>query len=181
MRQGWPLLVIFCSLSLAACAGTANLKESVPAASALDFLDKQKVELQACLERFNGTKIDRRGDAVVVTILCDTLFESGCERIKPGACSAIDSVADVIKKYPKTKINVDAHTDCIRSEEENLALSELQAWTIKKAMVDRDVAASRITARGWGESRPAASNATEAGRQANRRIMITIKLTPNQS
>jgi outer membrane protein OmpA-like peptidoglycan-associated protein len=181
MRQGWPLLVIFCSLSLAACAGTINPKEDLPAVSALDFLDKQKVELQTCLERFNGTKIDRRGDSVVVTILCGTLFESDSERIKPAACSEIDSVADVIRKYPKTKINVDAHTDCIRSEEENLALSELQAWTIKKAMADRNVAASRITARGWGESRPAASNATEAGRQANRRITITIKLTPNQS
>jgi outer membrane protein OmpA-like peptidoglycan-associated protein len=179
MRQGWPLLVIFCSLCLAACAGTTNPKERVPAALELDFLDKQKVELQACLERFDGTKIERRGDAVVITILCDTLFESCSERIKPAACPEIDSVAEVIKKYPKTKINVDVHTDCIRSEEENLALSELQAWTVKKAMADRDVAASRITARGWGESRPAASNATEAGRQANRRI--TIKLTPNQS
>jgi outer membrane protein OmpA-like peptidoglycan-associated protein len=85
----------------------------------------------------------------------------------------------VVKKYPKTIISVDVHTDCVRSEEENLALSELQAWTLKKALVDRGVAASRITARGWGESKPAASNATEEGRQANRRI--TIKLALNQS
>jgi outer membrane protein OmpA-like peptidoglycan-associated protein len=179
MRQGWPLLVIFCSFSLAACAGTANLKERAPAASELDYSDKQKVELQACLGRFGGTKIERRGDVVVVTILCDTLFESDSERIKPATCSAIDSVADVIKKYPKTKINVDVHTDCVRSEEANLALSELQAWTIKKAMTDRGVPAPRVTARGWGESKPAASNATDEGRQANRRI--TVKLTPDQS
>jgi outer membrane protein OmpA-like peptidoglycan-associated protein len=87
-------------------------------------------------------------------------------------------VTEVAKKYPKTHINVDTHTDCIRSEEENLALSELQAWTIKKAMVDKGVEASRVTARGWGESKPRASNATEEGRQTNRRI--SIKLSPSQ-
>ncbi len=177
MRQGWPLLVIFCSLSLAACAGTANLNErSVPAAADLDYLDRQKVELQACLDRFAGTSIERRESAVFVTIPCDTLFESNSDRTNPAACLQIDSVAEVVKKYPKTNINVDVYTDCVRSEEENLALSDLQAWTIKKALVDRGVAASRVTARGWGESKPAASNATEAGRQANRRI--TIKLAP---
>ncbi len=88
-------------------------------------------------------------------------------------------MADVVRKYPETSIVVDAHTDCIRSEEENLALSELQAWTIKKALVDRGVAPSRIKARGWGESKPVASNATEEGRRLNRRI--TINLAPNRS
>jgi outer membrane protein OmpA-like peptidoglycan-associated protein len=150
----------------------------VPAVE-LDYLDRQKVELQACLQRFDGTRIERRGEAVVVTIPCDNFFESECERVKPAVCAEIDSVAEVVKKYPKTKITVDVHTDCVRSEEENLALSELQAWTIKKAMADRGVAASRVTARGWGESRPAASNATEEGRQENRRI--TVRLTPDQS
>jgi outer membrane protein OmpA-like peptidoglycan-associated protein len=153
------------------------MKERAPAASELDYSDKQKVELQACLARFDGTKVERRGNAVVIIMLCDTFFESGSERINPAANPEIESVADVVKKYSETKINVDVHTDCIRSEEENLALSELQAWTIKKAMADRGVAASRVTARGWGESKPAASNATEAGRQANRRIAIT--LAPN--
>jgi outer membrane protein OmpA-like peptidoglycan-associated protein len=176
MRKGWPLLVLFFAFGLGACAGTSTPKQSVPAVE-LDYQDRQKVELQACLERYDGVKVERRGDAVVLTIPCDTLFECDSERVKSAACSEIDSVADVLKKYPETKINVDAHTDCIRSEEENLVLSELQAWTIKKAMTERGVPASRVTARGWGESRPAASNATEAGRQANRRI--TVKLTPN--
>jgi outer membrane protein OmpA-like peptidoglycan-associated protein len=179
MRRTWPLLVIFCSLGLAACAGSTNLKEHVPAAAELDYLDKQKVELQTCLEHFNVTKIERRENAVLITIPCDTLFESAYDRLKPTAPSEIDCLTEVAKKYPKTHINVDAHTDCIRSEEENLALSELQAWTIKKAMVDKGVETSRITARGWGESKPVATNATEEGRLANRRIVI--KLSSNQS
>ncbi len=180
MRRGWPLLMVFCSFTLAACARTNNLSErSVPAASQLDYLDRQKVELQSCLGGFDGTQIDRGKSGVCITIGCDSFFESNSERIRPATCKEIDTVAEVVKKYPETSIKVDVHTDCIRSEEENLALSELQAWTIKKALVDKGVAPSRVTARGWGESKPVASNATEAGRRANRRITIT--LAPSKS
>ncbi len=180
MRLGRPLFAIFCSLSLAACVSTANLSDrNAPAASQLDYLDRQKVELQSCLGRFEGTQIERSESCVLITIRCDALFERDPSRINPATCQEIDIVADVVKKYPETNIKVDAYTDCICSEEENLAVSELQAWTIKKALVDRGVEASRVTARGWGESKPAASNATEAGRQANRRV--TIKVAPNQS
>ncbi len=180
MRRGWSLLVIFCTLTVTACAGTSNRGEPLaPIVSELDCLDKEKVELQACLGRFDGTAIERRESAVFITILSDTLFESDSDRIKPAICPEIDIVADVVKKYPQTDVVVVAHTDCIRSEEENLALSELQAWILKKALVERGVATSRVKARGWGEAKPVASNATEAGRHINRRV--TIKLTPNQS
>ena len=180
MRRAWPLWVVLCSFMLAACAGMNNAHEqSCPPVCGLDYLDRQKVELQSCLGRFEGTRIDRQESSVCVTIGCDLLFESNSERIKPATSPEIDTVAEVVKKFPETNIKVDVHTDCIRSEEENLALSELQAWVIKKVMVDEGVAASRITARGWGESKPAASNATEAGRKANRRVTIT--LAPKQS
>ncbi len=173
--------MIFCSLSLASCACTSNPGQRIapPLASELDYPDRQKVELQACLGRFDGTQIERRENNVFLTIQSDTLFETDSDRIQPCTCPEIDVVADVVRKYPETSIVVDAHTDCIRSEEENLALSELQAWTIKKALVDRGVAPSRIKARGWGESKPVASNATEEGRRLNRRI--TINLAPNRS
>ncbi len=180
MRQGWPLLVIFCSIILAAC-GTTNLsKTCVPAACKLDYLDMQKVELQSCLRPFEGTEVERRESCVYITIGCDTLFKSTSDRIEPATEMEIGTVAEVVKKYPETKIRVEAHTDCVLSEEKNLALSELQAWTIKKALVDKGVAPSRVTARGWGESKPLASNATEEGRKVNRRVTI-ILTAPNQS
>jgi outer membrane protein OmpA-like peptidoglycan-associated protein len=165
---------------MAACASTSNRGEpTAPVASELDYLDRQKVELQACLGRFDGTQIERRESAVYITILSDTLFESNSDSIKPAICPEIDIVADVVNKYPQTDIVVDAHTDCVRSEEENLALSELQAWILKKALIARGVAPSRVKARGWGEAKPVASNATEAGRHVNRRV--TIKLARDQS
>ena len=99
--------------------------------------------------------------------------------MKPATCAEIAKMAEVVKKYPDTNIKVEVHTDCVHSEEKNLALSELQAWTIKKSLVEKGISQSRIKARGWGESKPAASNATEEGRKANRRV--TIILAPSQS
>ncbi len=181
MKRGWPLLGIFCTLTLAACGSTATLSEqTVPAGLQLGCMDRQEVELKSCLACFNGTEIERRESYICITIGCDTFFESDSDVMKPATCTEIGTVADVVKKYPETKIKVDVHTDCVHSEEKNIALSELQAWTIKKALVDSGVASSRVTARGWGESKPIASNATEEGRKVNRRI--TIMLTaPNQS
>ena len=181
MRHGWPLFGVFCTLSLAACSSTAIVSErSVPVSLELSCVEKQEVELQSCLACFNGTEIERRESCICITIGRDTFFESNSDVIEPVGCTEIGTVAEVVKKYPETNISVDVHTDCVRSEEVNIALSELQAWIIKKALVDEGVAPSRVTARGWGESRPVASNATEAGRKVNRRI--TIMLTaPNQS
>ncbi|SPF46693.1 hypothetical protein SBDP1_610059 [Syntrophobacter sp. SbD1] len=137
------------------------------------------VELQSVLSRFDGTQIERREGGVFITIECDSLFESDCGSMKPATCAEIAKMAEVVKKYPDTNIKVDVHTDCVHSEEKNLALSELQAWTIKKSLVDKGISPSRIKARGWGESKPAASNATEEGRKANRRV--TIILAPQNS
>jgi outer membrane protein OmpA-like peptidoglycan-associated protein len=174
MRRGWPVFVVVCSIALAGCAGTSN-PDARKVSSAFDYLDSQKVELQSCLGRFDGTQIERRESSIRITIGCDSLFESNSDRITPVNSTEINSVADVVKKYPETKVRVDVHTDCVRSEEENLALSELQAWIIKKTLVDQGVASSRVTARGWGESKPVVSNATEAGRKANRRVTITLE------
>jgi len=175
MRKGWPVFVVLCSIALAACAAASNREANVSPASRLDYLDSQKVELQSSLGRFDGTQIERQESSVCITIGCDQLFESDSDRIIPASCTEIDAVADVVKKYPGMSIKVDVHTDCVRSEEENLALSELQAWIIKKALVDKGVASSRVTARGWGESKPLVSNTTEAGRKANRRVTITLE------
>ncbi|HYA43923.1 MAG TPA: OmpA family protein [Syntrophobacteraceae bacterium] len=176
MRWGWPVFVVFCSVALGACAGASNPDaRNLSPASRLDYLDSQKVELQSCLARFDGTQIERKESSLRITIGCDSLFESNSDRMIPASCTEIDTLADVVKKYPETNINVDVHTDCIRSEEENLALSELQAWIIKKALVDKGVASSRVKARGWGESKPIVSNATEAGRKVNRRVTITLE------
>ena len=151
---------------------------AIPLGKSIDPLDAQKLELQSRLGNFGATCVERRESNLAIILGCDGLFERGSCRINSSNCGGLDEIAEILKKYSDTKIKVDAHTDCIKSEEENLEVSEMQAGAIRDALVARGVPAARITARGWGESKPAASNATEAGRQANRRVTIT--LAPSQ-
>ncbi len=96
MRHGWPLLGIFCTLTLAACGSTTTLSErNVPAGLALGCLERQEVELQSCLARFNGTEVEKRENCVCITIGCDTFFESNSDLIKPATCTEMASVAEV--------------------------------------------------------------------------------------
>jgi outer membrane protein OmpA-like peptidoglycan-associated protein len=153
----------------------SNTSAPKPAACEIvDCLEREKVELQSCLDRFDATQIQKGECGLSITIGCDSVFEANSDRMRPATCQEIDVLADILKKYPETIVKVDVHTDCVSSEEENLALSELRAWIIKKALVDNGVAPSRVTARGWGESKPVASNATEDGRKVNRRVIITL-------
>ena len=173
MRWGWPLFALLCAFAMAACAGTAKPADQC-AVSGCDVIDRQKCELQACLGNIQGTQIERHADGVCVIMCCDQLFESGSTRPSPATCRQLREVAEIVKKYPDTHMKVDAHTDCIHSEEDNLVLSENQAEAVKEVLASQGVVSSYIAARGWGEAKPVASNATEAGRQANRRLAITL-------
>ncbi len=170
MRRLWPLVVI-CVFTMAACATTNRTQQCLPAC---DLLDRQKYELQACLANAQGTQIERHEDGVCVTMCCDLLFESGSDRVRPTTSRQLHDFAEIIKKYPDTQMKVDAHTDCLRSEEDNLILSEKQADAVKEVLINQGISSSRVVARGWGEAKPIASNATETGRQANRRLTITL-------
>jgi outer membrane protein OmpA-like peptidoglycan-associated protein len=182
MKRGFSILLVCFAFALAGCAGTMSRNEqatAIPLGKSLDSLDVQKLEIQSCLGNYGGACVERRDSSLAIILGCDTLFDRGSCRINSSTCGGLDGIAEILRKYSETKIKIDAHTDCLKSEEENLEISEMQAGAIRDALVTRGVPASRITARGWGESKPAASNATEAGRQANRRV--TISLVPSQS
>lgn len=175
MKRAWSILVV--CFALAGCAGITTRNEqaaTVSGAKSLDYLDVQKLEFQNRLGRFGAATIEKHESNLAIILGCDMLFEQGSCRISSSTGGGLAEIAEILRKYPETKIRVDAHTDCLKSEEENLEMSEMQAGAIKEALVARGVPASRITARGWGESKPVASNSTEAGRQANRRITITL-------
>jgi outer membrane protein OmpA-like peptidoglycan-associated protein len=181
MKKGLSVLVVCFTFALAGCAGSMRSEQATTVAvvKPADYLDVQKLELQSRLGRFGGTAVEKSESNLAIILGCDMLFEKGSCRISSSNCGGLDEIAEILRKYSETRIKVDAHTDCIKSEEENLEVSEMQAGAIKEALVTKGVPASRITARGWGESKPVASNASEAGRQANRRITIT--LAPSQS
>jgi len=92
----------------------------------------------------------------------------------PRAAKNIDQLSQFMNKYPDRKIVVEGHTDSRGSAEYNMLLSKRRADSVKNALVEKGIDESRIMTRGYGETHPAASNKTAAGRQQNRRVEVII-------
>ncbi len=139
-----------------------------------NYMDRQEQELRQALANVEAASIRRDQDILAITFRSDVLFDVDSAVLKPGAYDEIDRVANVLTKYPQTRIRVEGHTDSTGSEAYNLKLSQERALAVKRALVGRGVDPARIEVVGYGESKPIATNSTEAGRQMNRRVNIVI-------
>ena len=119
---------------------------------------------------------DERG--LVTRMLDQVLFDSGKAELRPGASRVLDKVAQVLKQTPDQPIGVEGHTDDQPIKRsgwaDNTALSVARANAVVNHLVERGIDRSRLTAVGYGEERPIASNETVSGRQKNRRVEIVI-------
>ena len=136
------------------------------------YMDHQEEKLA----RIPGTTVERVGEnLLLVRFESDILFEVGSAVLSPDARGALGQAADVFLEYPKTAIIAQGHTDSTGSETFNQDLSERRAGAVANYLIGQGVDASRITAVGYGEGEPVASNDTDAGRQANRRVDLLLK------
>ncbi|MCC5879626.1 MAG: OmpA family protein [Idiomarina sp.] len=102
-------------------------------------------------------------------------FEIGNESIEQINQEPILVLATFLNKYPQTNASIEGHTDSVGSEADNLRLSQQRAQSVVDYLVqEHAIANRRLTAIGYGESRPVADNSTAAGQQANRRIKAVI-------
>lgn len=134
------------------------------------YLDNQAREIDAIPD----ANVERQADRLMVTFPGDTFFDSGSSRIHPGAAQRLNSLSQTLSSYPESNVVIRGHTDSTGSEAANLRLSEDRANSVRNYLVNGGVSPSRITAMGFGEQFPLATNATEAGRQQNRRVEIEI-------
>ncbi len=110
-----------------------------------------------------------------VTLNSLVLFDTGKYDLKLGAKSTLDKVVEFLKAYPTNNIRISGHTDNRGSDTLNQKLSEQRAQAVADYLFrNGQISRSRLTAVGYGKRRPAASNATEDGRQLNRRVEIDI-------
>ncbi len=137
-----------------------------------DYLDK-------CPNTPRGLAVDHRGcplpikGRVSIELLVQFDFDKAV--VKPEFHDHLRGVANFLKTYPNTKITLDGHTDWTGAEAYNLGLSERRAESVKAYLVDKfGITGSRLTTRGYGESRPSATNDTRQGRMQNRRVMAEI-------
>lgn len=155
-------------------AAQRQVQEQIAAAEAARAAalaaEERASKLDAQLAEMKAVKTERG----MVLTLGDVLFDSGRADIKGGAQRTLQQLARFLKENGRRTVVIEGHTDAVGSSQHNLTLSEQRALEVKKALVALGVAADRITARGFGETRPLVGNDTPAGRQHNRRVEIIL-------
>ena len=112
----------------------------------------------------------------LVTITLEVEFDTNKAIVKDEYRNEIKKVADFMKTYPNTTAVIEGHTDNVDTAEYNQKLSEARANSVRQYLIENfGIKASRLTAVGYGETKPIASNKTEEGRQKNRRVQAVIK------
>jgi len=106
--------------------------------------------------------------------LGDVLFEVNRADLKPGAMRNLYQLVEFLKQNPKRNVLIEGHTDSSGSDSYNLDLSQRRAESIRDFLITNGVGPERISARGYGEAYPIASNDTVAGRQQNRRVAVVV-------
>lgn len=153
----------------AAEAETERAKESLAAS------EKEKSELRAQLLKQLSMVLQTQ-DSVrgLIVNMSDVLFDTGSYTLRPAAREKLAKISGILLAYPGLKIQVEGYTDSTGGEEFNQRLSEQRAGMVRDYLIDQLVPASSVTAQGFGESQPVASNDTVQGRQQNRRVQLVV-------
>lgn len=102
-------------------------------------------------------------------------FDTGKSDIKPESVAIIGQIAALLKAHPELKVSIEGHTDNVGTVQSNKALSTQRAKSVMNAVVQKGIAATRLTALGWGQEKPIADNRSEEGKAKNRRVEIVKK------
>lgn len=136
-----------------------------------EYMDRQAAEMRRDLE---NAEIERIGEGIKVTFQSGILFDLNKADLRGQAQTNLRELATILKKYEKTEILVEGHTDSTGSEDYNMDLSIRRAESVANFLYDYGVQLERFTVVGFGEMEPVASNSTPQGRQENRRVEIAI-------
>ena len=143
------------------------------------YMDGQKKDLEKNLAKeiqAGQAKVEELPNHIVrITMTSQTAFDTNSTSIKPGFQSTMDKVGDVVVRYGKTTLTVVGHTDNVGSNDYNQKLSEQRAHSVAQYLEAKRVNPVRLAISGRGEEQPIASNASDAGRQANRRVEIYVE------
>lgn len=137
------------------------------------YLDQQQRDLEVALAG-TGAEVERQGDQLLVTMPSQVTFAFDQATIQPQFFPALNDVAATLQRYPSSYIDIVGHTDSVGSDTYNQQLSERRASAVAQYLISRGVNPARIQSYGMGERQPVASNESEAGRQANRRVELII-------
>jgi outer membrane protein OmpA-like peptidoglycan-associated protein len=138
-----------------------------------NYQDRQEAELRAELEG-TGVSVTRIGDNITLNMPGNVTFATDSSDLSPAFFNVLNSVGKVLGEFDKTVVEVAGHTDSTGSDSYNQSLSERRAQSVSSYLASQGVIQQRLIIVGMGEARPVADNTTASGRQANRRVEITM-------
>ncbi len=141
--------------------------------------EQQKEQLRQRLQQQLNAILQTRDSARgLIVNMSDVLFDTNKYTLKPGAREKLAKVAGILLAYPDLKVQVEGYTDSTGTPEYNQQLSERRAMTVRDYLVAQGINLNNVTAQGFGQNDPVASNATAAGRQQNRRVQMVVSGEP---
>ena len=102
-------------------------------------------------------------------------FETGKSVIKAESTPIIEQIVEMLKQNPNLNISIEGHTDNVGTAPSNQTLSESRAKSVMNELVTKGISTTRLTSKGWGQTKPIADNNSESGRANNRRVEIVKK------
>jgi len=130
-----------------------------------------RAQLSEQLNRILATRDSARG---LIVSMSDVLFDTGKYSLKPGAREKLAKVAGILIAYPGLIIEVGGYTDNVGADEMNQKLSENRAGAVRDYLVQQGVTTNSVSAKGFGNTLPVASNENSSGRQENRRVELVV-------
>jgi len=125
-------------------------------------------------EQLNSILQTRDSARGLIVSMSDVLFDTGKYSLKPGAREKLAKVAGILLAYPGLDIAVGGYTDNVGGDQMNQTLSENRATSVRDYLVQQGVATDSVTAKGFGNTSPVATNDDSAGRQQNRRVELVV-------
>lgn len=136
-----------------------------------NYMDKQAEELESELE---GAEVERVGEGIRIVFDSGILFDFDSDNLRPASKENLRELAETLQEYDETEVLIEGHTDNIGPKRYNKKLSVDRAESVENYLRALGVQEDRLIIKGYGENQPIASNATEEGRQENRRVEVAI-------
>jgi len=167
------------SSALALSAANADAEQSrvtaQQAVASAQQADSDKAAMRTRLsEQLNSILQTRDSARGLIVSMSDVLFDTGRYSLKPGAREKLAKVAGILLAYPSLNIEVGGYTDNVGSDDMNQNLSENRAGSVRDYLVQEGVLRNAVSARGFGNSLPVATNENASGRQQNRRVELVV-------
>src|ERR1035437_2746613 len=161
----------------------ADAEQSRIAAQKAQMNEQQAVSDKAAMraqlsEQLNKILATRESARGLIVSMSDVLFDTGHYSLKPGAREKLAKVAGILIAYPGLDIEVGGYTDNVGGDDMNMTLSENRADAVRNYLVEQGVVTNSVSAKGYGNTLPVASNDNAAGRQENRRVELVVSGEP---